>query len=109
MSQRDIFVVGAVRMAIGGFGGALKEVALSDLATNVLRELIARSGAPAEDIGHVVMGNVIPTAGGSTGAIISTKAIYELHRTDKRYAPATMCRWRARHRGDIRARVSTRA
>jgi len=37
------------------------------------------------------MGNVIPTAGGSTGAIISTKAIYELHRTDKRYALATMC------------------
>src|SRR6266404_754488 len=61
MSQRDIFVVGAVRTAIGGFGGALKDVALSDLATNVLRALIARSGAPTEDIGHVVMGNVIPT------------------------------------------------
>ena len=65
MSQRDIFVVGAVRTAIGGFGGALKDVALSDLATDVLRTLIARSGAPTEDIGHVVMGNVIPTAGGS--------------------------------------------
>jgi acetyl-CoA C-acetyltransferase len=61
MSQRDIFVVGAVRTAIGGGGGALKDVALSDLATNVLRALIARSGAPTEDIGHVVMGNVIPT------------------------------------------------
>ena len=61
MSQRDIFVVGAVRTAIGGFGGALKDVALSDLATNVLSALIARSGAPTEDIGHVVMGNVIPT------------------------------------------------
>src|SRR6266404_3739927 len=28
---------------------------------------------------------------GATGAIISAKAIYELHRTDKRYALATMC------------------
>ena len=28
---------------------------------------------------------------GATGAIVSTKAIYELHRTGKRYAIATLC------------------
>jgi acetyl-CoA C-acetyltransferase len=28
---------------------------------------------------------------GATGVIITTKAIYELERTAKRYAPVTMC------------------
>jgi acetyl-CoA C-acetyltransferase len=54
-------VVGAVRTAIGTFGGALKDMALADLATVAVRGAIERSKVPAAKIGHVVMGNVIPT------------------------------------------------
>ncbi|MCS4283129.1 acetyl-CoA C-acetyltransferase [Pseudomonas sp. BIGb0278] len=61
MSSTEIFVVSAVRSAIGGFGGALKDLPLADLATALARAAIERSGVAAEQIGHVVMGNVIPT------------------------------------------------
>jgi acetyl-CoA C-acetyltransferase len=49
------------RTAIGSFGGALKDVPLCDLATTVVRAALERSGAEAAAIGHVVMGNVVPT------------------------------------------------
>ncbi|MGE1083867.1 acetyl-CoA C-acyltransferase family protein [Pseudomonas shirazensis] len=61
MSSTEIYVVSAVRSAIGGFGGALKDLPLADLATALARAAIERSGVAAEQIGHVVMGNVIPT------------------------------------------------
>ncbi|QGZ30955.1 acetyl-CoA C-acyltransferase family protein [Stutzerimonas stutzeri] len=61
MTAREIVVVGAVRTAIGTFGGALKDVDLSTLATTVCRAALERSGTPADAVGHVVMGNVIPT------------------------------------------------
>ncbi|MDD0974129.1 acetyl-CoA C-acyltransferase family protein [Pseudomonas fontis] len=61
MNNNDIYVVSAVRSAIGTFGGALKDLPLADLATQVTRAALERSGLKAEQIGHVVMGNVIPT------------------------------------------------
>ncbi|MBK5011210.1 acetyl-CoA C-acyltransferase family protein [Pseudomonas sp. S60] len=61
MSSKEIYVVSAVRSAIGGFGGALKDLPLADLASTVTRAAIERSGVAAEHIGHLVMGTVIPT------------------------------------------------
>ncbi|MDF9618084.1 acetyl-CoA C-acyltransferase family protein [Pseudomonas entomophila] len=61
MSSTEIYVVSAVRSAIGSFGGSLKDLPLADLATQVSRAAIERSGLTAEQIGHVVMGTVIPT------------------------------------------------
>ena len=61
MSAREVFVVGAARTAIGTFGGALKEVPLSELATTAVREALARSRVDAQRVGHVVVGNVVPT------------------------------------------------
>ncbi|MFJ4434083.1 acetyl-CoA C-acyltransferase family protein [Pseudomonas sp. NPDC089395] len=61
MSSPEIYVVSAVRTAIGGFGGSLKDLPLADLATTVTRAAIERSGVAAEQIGHMVMGTVIPT------------------------------------------------
>ncbi|MDZ5455090.1 acetyl-CoA C-acyltransferase family protein [Azohydromonas lata] len=61
MMNKDIFVVGAARTAIGTFGGSLKDVPLSLLATTVVREALRRSGVEPDRVGHVAMGNVIPT------------------------------------------------
>ncbi|MNG87001.1 Beta-ketothiolase BktB [compost metagenome] len=61
MSSAEIYVVSAVRSAIGGFGGSLKDLPLADLASALTRAAIERSGVAAEQIGHVVMGSVIPT------------------------------------------------
>jgi acetyl-CoA C-acetyltransferase len=61
MTQRDVFVVGAVRTAIGTYGGSLKEVPLAELATTAVKAALERSGVPQAEVGHVVMGNVLPT------------------------------------------------
>ncbi|UPL07937.1 Beta-ketothiolase BktB [Pseudomonas sp. IsoF] len=61
MSSAEIYVVSAVRSAIGGFGGSLKDLPLADLATAVTRAAIERAGLDAGQIGHMVMGSVIPT------------------------------------------------
>jgi len=61
MTQRDIFVVGTARTAIGTFGGSLKDVPNTQLATTAVKAAITRSGVDAAQVGHVVMGNVIPT------------------------------------------------
>jgi len=61
MSSAEIYVVSAVRSAIGGFGGSLKDLPLADLATAISRAALEHSGVAPEQVGHVVMGNVIPT------------------------------------------------
>ncbi|SOE97044.1 acetyl-CoA C-acetyltransferase [Burkholderia sp. D7] len=60
----EVFVVSAVRTAVGTYGGSLKDTPLSELATLVVKEALIRSAAPVDRIGHVVMGNVIPTEPG---------------------------------------------
>lgn len=61
MNTREVVVVGAARTAIGTFGGSLKDVPMTVLGATVVSAALQRSGALARDIGHVVMGNVIPT------------------------------------------------
>ncbi|NMG42502.1 acetyl-CoA C-acyltransferase [Aromatoleum toluvorans] len=61
MTQREIFVVAAARTAIGTYGGALKDVPMTQLATTVVRAALERSGVAPDAVGHVVMGNVVPT------------------------------------------------
>ena len=57
----DVFVVSAVRTAIGSFGGALKDVTPTTLGALVTREAVARAGVAVDEIGHVVFGQVIQT------------------------------------------------
>ncbi len=61
MTQREILVVGTARTAIGTYGGSLKDIPLSQLATTAVSAALSRSGVDPREIGHVVMGNVIPT------------------------------------------------
>ena len=61
MTSRDVFVVSTARTAIGTFGGSLKDVPNTQLATTAVKAAIARAAIAADAVGHVVMGNVIPT------------------------------------------------
>ena len=61
MSQPEIALLSGVRTAIGDYGGALKDVPPTQLAAQVIREAVARSGVPATEIGACVFGNVIHT------------------------------------------------
>jgi acetyl-CoA C-acetyltransferase len=61
MLKQDIVILAATRTAIGTFGGSLKEVPLSQLATLVVQSAIKQSGVAPASVGHVVMGNVMVT------------------------------------------------
>jgi acetyl-CoA C-acetyltransferase len=57
----DVYILSAVRTAIGTFGGALKDSPPTDLATAVSAAAIGRAGIEAGSIGHVVFGQVVAT------------------------------------------------
>jgi len=61
VSNREIWIIAAARTAIGSFGGGLKDIPLGDLATTAVRGALERSGVSPGEVGHIVMGNVIPT------------------------------------------------
>jgi acetyl-CoA C-acetyltransferase len=58
---REVVVLSGVRTAIGTFGGSLKDLPPTELGALVVREAVARAGIPADEVGHVVFGNVIHT------------------------------------------------
>ena len=60
-SGREVVVLSGVRTAIGDYGGGLKDIAPTELAAKVIREAVGRAKISAEDVGHVVVGNVIHT------------------------------------------------
>lgn len=57
----NIFILSAVRSAIGDFGGALHTWSPTELGAAIAREAIARSAVAAEQIETSVFGNVIHT------------------------------------------------
>ena len=59
--SREVVIVGGVRTAIGKFGGSLQDFAPTELGATVVREVLARTGVEAKEVGHVVFGNVIAT------------------------------------------------
>ena len=61
MSKRDVVVLSAARSAIGTFGGSLADVEPAELAGQVMKEAVARSGADPKLINYVTVGNCIPT------------------------------------------------
>ncbi|HEU4800397.1 MAG TPA: acetyl-CoA C-acetyltransferase [Gemmatimonadales bacterium] len=62
LSPQDVVVLSAVRTGFGSFGGSLRDLTATDLATVAAREAIARSGIRAEQIEHVIVGNVAQTS-----------------------------------------------
>jgi acetyl-CoA C-acetyltransferase len=90
MAEREIVVVGAVRTPIGSFGGALKDVDLIALATTACRGVLERSGTPADAVGHVVMGNVIPTEP-RDGYLARVAAVVPVFRWKPRPSTSTAC------------------
>lgn len=59
--KRAVVVLSGVRTPIGKYGGALKDIPPTDLAAMVVREALKRAKVEAQEIGHVVFGNVIHT------------------------------------------------
>lgn len=61
MSVKNVVVLSAVRSAIGTFNGSLKGIEPAELAGQVLKQGIEKSGVPADQYESIVVGNTIPT------------------------------------------------
>jgi acetyl-CoA C-acetyltransferase len=57
--DKDVYIVSAVRSAIGDFGGVFQALSAIDLASPIIKGAIERSGIPAEKIGKVILGNTL--------------------------------------------------
>ncbi len=68
MAQQDIVIVAAARTAVGKFGGSLAKVAAPELGATVLKALLARSGLSSEQIGEVILGQVLTAGSGQNAA-----------------------------------------
>ena len=52
-------IVGAVRTPFGRFGGGLAEVPATELGAVAIRAGLERAGVDPEEVGYVVMGQVL--------------------------------------------------
>ncbi len=59
MANREVVICSPVRTAIGTYGGTLKDVPTTDLGAVVVRATLERAKLPPDEVGTVVMGNVI--------------------------------------------------
>jgi len=65
---KEVYIVGAVRTAIGDFGGGLKDVSALELGKTCMEEVVKRAGIKKEDVEQVIMGNVLPAGLGQNPA-----------------------------------------
>ena len=63
VENKEVVFLSGVRTAYGSFGGSLKKHSATDLGVIAAKGAIEKSGVSADDIDHVVFGNVQQTSG----------------------------------------------
>jgi acetyl-CoA C-acetyltransferase len=66
--MEDIVIVSAARTAVGKFGGTLAKTPATELGAAVIKDLLARTGVGADQIGEVIMGQVLAAGAGQNPA-----------------------------------------
>jgi acetyl-CoA C-acetyltransferase len=59
--MREAVICEPLRTPVGGYGGALRDLAAHELAATVIRALMGRTGLPADAVDDVLLGNCYPT------------------------------------------------
>lgn len=59
--NREVVIVSGARSAIGTYGGSLKDIAPTELAGQLVRDVLARAQVKGDEVGHVVFGHVVNT------------------------------------------------
>ncbi len=57
--MQEVYIVAAVRTAIGSFGGSLKDVSATQLGAAAIQGVLQKSGVDAAQVQDVIMGSVI--------------------------------------------------
>jgi acetyl-CoA C-acetyltransferase len=65
---QEIVIVAAARTAVGKFGGTLAKTAAPELGAVVLKALLERTGLSSEQIGEVILGQVLQAGSGQNPA-----------------------------------------
>ena len=66
--MEDIVIVSAARTAVGKFGGSLAKTPAPELGAAVIKSLLARTGLGADQIGEVILGQVLAAGQGQNPA-----------------------------------------
>jgi acetyl-CoA C-acetyltransferase len=66
--MEDIVIVSAARTAVGKFGGSLAKTAAPELGSAVIKSLLARTGLSADQVGEVILGQVLAAGAGQNPA-----------------------------------------
>ncbi len=66
--MQDIVIVSAARTAVGKFGGALAKTPAPELGAAVIKALLARTGLAPDQVGEVIMGQVLTAGAGQNPA-----------------------------------------
>ena len=66
--MEEVVIVAAARTAVGKFGGSLAKIPATELGAIVIAEVLRRSGLKAEQVGEVIMGQVLAAGAGQNPA-----------------------------------------
>ncbi len=66
--MESVVIVAAARTAVGKFGGAFGNVSAVDLGATVIRDLLARTGVSGDQVGEVILGQVLTAGSGQNPA-----------------------------------------
>src|SRR5438067_9639521 len=61
-ANKDVVFLSGVRTGFGSFGGSLKDLSAIELGAVAARHALERSGVPAAEVGHTVVGNALQTS-----------------------------------------------
>ncbi|MDM0074046.1 acetyl-CoA C-acetyltransferase [Variovorax sp. J2P1-59] len=66
--MEDIVIVSAARTAVGKFGGSLANIPATELGAIVIKEVLARAKVGNDQVGEVIMGQVLTAGSGQNPA-----------------------------------------
>ena len=66
--MEEIVIVSAARTAVGKFGGSLAKVAAPELGAAVIKSLMERTGLGVDQIGEIILGQVLAAGSGQNPA-----------------------------------------
>ena len=64
----DVVIVGALRTAIGKFGGTLAKTPAPEIGAHIIGALLEQTGVPGDQVSEVIMGQVLTAGSGQNAA-----------------------------------------